>query len=135
MYELFEHTADLGLRVRAPDLEALFAEAAEGLFAAIAERSGEPGHEVLRFDLHADRLEWLFFDWLAELLYVFESRRLLLGPFHVRLAGLRLTGEARGRPFDTDRDRSLHEVKAITYHGLSVEHGADGWVAEVVVDI
>jgi SHS2 domain-containing protein len=28
-----------------------------------------------------------------------------------------------------------HEVKAITYHGLAVERTADGWRAEVVVDI
>ena len=37
MYELFEHTADLGLRVRAPDLDTLFAEAAAGLFSMIVE--------------------------------------------------------------------------------------------------
>src|ERR671937_22145 len=37
MYETFEHTADLGLRVRAPNLDTLFAEAAEALFAAIFE--------------------------------------------------------------------------------------------------
>jgi SHS2 domain-containing protein len=135
MYELFEHTADLGLRVRSQDLETLFAEAAEGLFAAIAERGEPAGDEVLQLDLRADRLEWLFFDWLAELLYVFESRRLLLGPFRVHLTGLHLAGEARCRPFDADRDRPLHEVKAITYHGLSVERDGGGWVAEVVVDI
>ena len=34
MYEHFEHTADLGLRVRAADLDALFAEAAEALVIA-----------------------------------------------------------------------------------------------------
>ena len=31
MYEIFEHTADLGLRVRSADLPNLFSEAAEGL--------------------------------------------------------------------------------------------------------
>ncbi len=35
MYEIFEHTADLGLRVRAPDLETLFVEAARALFSVI----------------------------------------------------------------------------------------------------
>ena len=37
MYELFEHTADLGLRVEAQDLDALFRDAAEGLFSIIVE--------------------------------------------------------------------------------------------------
>ncbi|MBC7854367.1 MAG: archease, partial [Pirellulaceae bacterium] len=34
MYELFEHTADLGLRATAPDLDTLFAEMGACLFAA-----------------------------------------------------------------------------------------------------
>ena len=37
MFETFDHTADLGLRIRAPDLNALFAEAGEALFAAVVE--------------------------------------------------------------------------------------------------
>ena len=37
MYEFFEHTADLGLRIRAADLDTLFVEAAQALFAAIME--------------------------------------------------------------------------------------------------
>ena len=44
----FEHTADLGLRVRAGDLDTLFAEAARALFAAIVARYGLT-LEALRF--------------------------------------------------------------------------------------
>ncbi len=36
MYEFFEHTADLGLRVKAANRERLFEDAAEGLFAISA---------------------------------------------------------------------------------------------------
>jgi SHS2 domain-containing protein len=32
MHETFEHTADLGLRIRAADLDTLFVEAAQALF-------------------------------------------------------------------------------------------------------
>ena len=41
----------------------------------------------------------------------------------------------RGEPMDPARHEMDHEVKAITYHGLRVEQTADGWVAEVIVDI
>src|SRR5262249_59424865 len=37
MFEMFEHTADLGLRIRAPDLDTLFVEAGQALFSAIVE--------------------------------------------------------------------------------------------------
>jgi SHS2 domain-containing protein len=36
---------------------------------------------------------------------------------------------------DESRHEMDHEVKAITYHGLKVEQTADGWYAEVIVDI
>jgi hypothetical protein len=36
MHEVFEHTADLGLRIAAPSLDLLLAEAGVGLFALAA---------------------------------------------------------------------------------------------------
>ena len=42
MYEIFEHTADLGIRVRGGSLNELFADAARGLFSVMVanRRSG-----------------------------------------------------------------------------------------------
>ena len=37
MYETFDHTADLGFRATAPDLDALFADMARCLFASVIE--------------------------------------------------------------------------------------------------
>ena len=79
--------------------------------------------------------EYLLFDWLRELLYRFDSRHLLLGRFAVRVTAAGLDGEAWGEPLDPARHALAHEVKAITYHGLKVEQTADGWLAEVIVDI
>ena len=42
---------------------------------------------------------------------------------------------AYGEPYDPARHVLAHEVKAITYHELKVEKTADGWLAEVIVDI
>jgi SHS2 domain-containing protein len=134
-WELFEHTADLGLRVRAPTLEALFEEAAEGLFAMIASPASADFGEPVRLRVEGARHDWLLRDWLDELLYLFETRRLLLGGFKVALDATGLTGTARGQPFDPALQRARHEVKAITYHRLRVERSGDLWVAEVIVDI
>jgi SHS2 domain-containing protein len=136
MFEFFEHTADLGLRVRAPDLDTLFAEAAQAVFAAIVEdlRTVEP-RERLDVRLPPDDREYLLFDWLRQLLYHFDARHLLLGRFEVRVGEAGLTGTAWGEPLDRARHVLDHEVKAITYHGLRVEQTADGWLAEVIVDI
>ncbi|HLJ12424.1 MAG TPA: archease [Planctomycetaceae bacterium] len=136
MYEVFEHTADLGLRVRAASLSALFADAARGLFAMVVENVNEVRPVIDReFHLTGSDRAYLLFDWLNELLYVCDSERLAFSEFDVRLSGDDLAATARGEQLDPDRHRLTHEIKAITYHALKVEQAADGWLAEVIVDI
>ena len=136
MFETFEHTADLGLRIRAPDLDTLFAEAAQALFSAVVDDLGtvEPRerHDVR---LTGDDRSYLLFDWLNELLFRFDAEHRLFSRFEVRIGGNGLSGSAWGELFDRSRHALAHEVKAITYHGLCVEQEDGGWRAEVIVDI
>jgi SHS2 domain-containing protein len=137
MFEHFEHTADLGLRVRAADLNTLFAEAAEALFAAVVEdvESVQPLRKF-EFRVAGTDLAYLLFDWLKELLYRFDAEHQLQRRFEVKVGPGGLEAAAWGEPYDPERHPLNHEVKAITYHGLRVEPTADGgWLAEVIVDI
>jgi SHS2 domain-containing protein len=79
--------------------------------------------------------EYLLFDWLRALLGRFELDHLLFNRFEVHVTPHGLSGSAWGEPLDPARHALDHEVKAITYHGLRVEQTADGWLAEVIVDI
>jgi SHS2 domain-containing protein len=136
MYEVFEHTADLGMRVISPDLKTLFTEAAQGLFAMIVENPEDINLiEERSFEVAGDDRVYLLFDWLNELLYTSESEHLLLRQFDIELNETGLKAVARGEHMDPDRHRTDHEVKAITYHGLRVDQQEDGWIAEVIVDI
>jgi SHS2 domain-containing protein len=136
MYEFFEHTADLGLRIRAATLDELFVDAARALFSAIVEdlATVEPRQQI---DVHltGDEREYLLFDWLKGLLYYFDTEYLLFGRFEARVDEMGLRASAWGEPLDRARHVLEHEVKAITYHGLRVEQSPDGWLAEVIVDI
>lgn len=136
MYETFEHTADLGLRVTAVDLPTLFAEAARGLSSIIVANLDEvrPVRQK-EFAVAGEAKDDLLFDWLSEVLYAFEAERLLLSEFKVEINAAGLKATAQGEPLDAERHRLEHEVKAITYHGLKVEQTPDGWLAEVIVDI
>lgn len=136
MYEIFEHTADLGIRIRAGDLNSLFAEAGRALFAVIVhDFSDIQTVNTVEFEVRGKETDFLLLDWLCELLFTFESRGLLLSEFSVRIDDHGLTATAEGEPLDHARHRLEHEVKAITYHGLQVKQTDDGWLAEVIVDI
>jgi SHS2 domain-containing protein len=136
MYETFEHTADLGLRVRAADLDTLFREAAEALFSTIVEDPGTVvAKQEVKVTLAGADLDYLLFDWLKMLLYHFDAEHLLFGRFDVRVGPAGLEGSAWGEPLDRTRHELGHEVKAITYHGLRVQRTPEGWLAEVIVDI
>lgn len=139
MHELFEHTADLGLRARADTPDALFAEMAACLFAAIVDDVAAVAPAVEhRFEVAGDGdAAFLLFDWLNALLYRHDSEKLLFGRFDMTVspdfAGL--TASAWGEPMDAARHPLAREVKAITYHDLRVEREGDGWLAEAIVDI
>ncbi len=136
MHETFDHTADLGLRIRAADLHTLFEEAATALFSTIVDdlRTVKP-LDQFSFNVVGDDREYLLFDWLRELLYRFDGEHRLFSKFEVEMLEKGLKGSAWGEEYDPQRHRLGHEVKAITYHELKVEGTADGWMAEFIVDI
>ena len=136
MYEAFEHTADVGLRIRAADLDSLFAEAGQGLFSLIVGNLADVRLvESAEIEIAGSDREYLFFDWLNELLYRFESGGMVFADFRVQVDETGLKATVRGEPVDFDRHQMANEVKAITYHQLRVEQTPDGWLAEVILDI
>ncbi|MGO9111453.1 MAG: archease [Thermoguttaceae bacterium] len=136
MYETFDHTADVGLRIRAADLDTLFADAARAMFSVMAGNldAVRPTEEV-SITLEADDPDALLRDWLGELLYTFHVRKLVFSEFSVSICERGLQGTARGEPMDAARHELDVEIKAVTWHGLKVERTSDGWLAEVIVDI
>jgi SHS2 domain-containing protein len=137
-FETFDHTADLGLRVRGDDLEDLFRTAAEGLFDAIVSNR----NDVLEVDtesvtLDGDEPAELLAAWFNELIFRLETQHRLYHRFDVHLdhEGRRLQATIAGESIDRDRHILDHEVKAVTRHGLTLRREDHGWLAELILDI
>jgi SHS2 domain-containing protein len=136
MFTVFEHTADLGVRVEARSLAELFAEAAAGLFTVIAGDLGQVQATVEeRLTVPGSDPAWLLYDFLGELHAAFEIRRMLFREFAVTISNDGLEAIARGERYDPARHELAHEVKAITQHELTVNRGPAGCTASYVVDI
>lgn len=137
MYEIIDRSTDLLLRVTASDLPLLFTEAARGLTAMLVDAPQEvlPEQEI-SFNVAGspEELDYLLFDWLNELLYLFDTEEILLSQFAVALTEDGLTATARGQRLDPGRHRLAYEVNNISYDHLFIEQTAAGFVAEVVVN-
>lgn len=136
MYETFDHTADIGLRIAAATLAELMAEAGRG-FSSLIVANLDQVQPVEERTIRVEGVEpdYLLFDWLNELVYLLDHEHLVLSQFDVTHDDTGLTAICRGERLDRTRHQLEHEVKAVTYHDLKVEQVENGWLAEVILDI
>jgi SHS2 domain-containing protein len=133
-YEILDHTADIGLRVRAGSREALFAAAAWGMVEIVGAASPHGSGTFVEVNLTAADAGALLVDWLNEVLFLVDARAAYVTDVLVEWAAdTSMSGKVgivkgAGAPRGT-------ELKAATYHGLSVANDEDRWHATVYFDV
>ncbi|MDZ7294279.1 MAG: archease [candidate division KSB1 bacterium] len=134
--EFIEHTGDIGVRVRAPELKELFVRAAQATFQIICPQCKvEPAVERA-ISVAGGDLEELLVNWLSELNYWFCTEQELYGHFCISsLDKSSLHATVRGEKVDLQRHKLRTEIKAVTYHKLYVRQAEHGWEAQVIFDI
>lgn len=134
-FEQIEHTADVGVRAWDDTLDGCLRQATLGVLDILdAWRPGRPG-ETVDIEVGARDLGGVLVDWLSEVLYIHDSRDAVVTEVVVNSITDRA---AHGTITLADRGDDVLEgtaVKAVTYHGLKVVETADGWLAEVIVDV
>ena len=136
MFEILEHTADIGFRASGRTPAELFEQAAEALVSIALELDDISPASEYSLKATGSDYESLLVNWLSEVLYSIDGERLALRSFHVAdLTPTRASGVARGEPRDPARHRAKLIVKGVTYHQLQVRQTAEGWCAEVYLDI
>ena len=135
-FEILEHPADIGFRAFGDSLPELFARAAVAMLSIAGDPLAAEPRE--RYPLHvesADR-ESLLVDWLNEVLYWFDGKRIAFREFRVTgFQDTAIEATAIGEPRTAERHRSRLIVKAVTYHQLKIEQRDGLWTAEVYLDI
>lgn len=134
-FETLEHTADEGVRAWAPDLPGLFAAAARGLFAVIADPETVRPERERTLELEAGSREELLHEWLERLNGLHQTEDELYRDFEVETDGRRLRARFRGEAIDPDRHDLRAEVKAVTWHELSLEETEDGLESRILFDV
>ena len=147
-FELFDHTADIGVRAYGSDLPEVFMNAAFGLFAIIF-HDKVPKIKTIgeyRITLQSPDQEQLLVDWLNELLYIFSVEHIVFSDYDISITSIGANGKETnkeswsldatigGAIVPDDQLAGTREIKAVTYHMLSLEK-ADVWKAQILFDI
>ena len=136
MFEILDHPADIGFRVFGGTLAELFANAAVAMLSIACEMEDVAARIEYQLSATGTDYESLLVNWLSEVLYWFDGKRIAFRDFQVtELESLSIRATARGEPRDSTRHRSKLIVKAVTWHQLKIARAGDGWMAEVYLDI
>ncbi|MBV9267530.1 MAG: archease [Acidobacteriaceae bacterium] len=135
-FELLDHPADIGFRATAGSLEALFATSAVALVSLILDPTNIIDSQQIELRASGRDLASLLVNWLNEVLYWVDSRRLALHNFHVGFPDdHEIRATAAGEPRSSGRHGSGVVVKGVTYHQLRIANEDSKWTAEVYVDV
>jgi SHS2 domain-containing protein len=136
LFREIEHTADLGIEVESDTPDELFRRAGLALFSLMVNLEKVEPREEREERAQAEGWEDLLHDWLSRLLHHFLQEGFIaalitieeIDTTHVRA---RLAGEK----LDYDRHEFETEIKAVTYHQLSVSCQNGRWRARVIFDV
>ena len=135
-FEILEHTADVGIIVHGADLAELFANAATGMFALMADLEGVEQRQERLVRVEGRDRETLLVRWLTELLYYLDAEGMLFHRFQIEeITERRLRARAFGEPIDRERHVLHFGVKAVTRHLLEIVPEEGGYRATVLFDI
>ena len=134
-FTVFDHTADVGLRITGATLDALFVNAALGMFSLLCDVNTVRTNARDMIAVDEDDVAYRLHDWLAELLYRFDTDHRLYARFEVRNVGVRAECIAWGERVDPARHELRAEIKAVTAHELTVKRDGGLWTATVIFDL
>lgn len=82
-------------------------------------------------ELESLDLESLLVQFLSELLYLMEDKRLAYDNLSVQVNGLVINAQLEGRPISLQNK----EIKAVTFHNLKIENINGNYEVTIVFDV
>jgi len=140
-YNVLDHTADVALRAWGADPAGAFAAATLGMFAIVLGQ--DPGawpaagrRGALTVETRGEDWAELLVSWLAELLYLFDVEQFV--PNRVEVTDClppNCAGRLEGVYLEDPGEVGGVAIKAVTYHQLEIDIGAERTDLRVVFDI
>ncbi|HWY27956.1 MAG TPA: archease [Candidatus Sulfotelmatobacter sp.] len=125
-YRFLEHITDALVEAWGETMEEAFSQAGLALFETMIDTKNVHGKTSEEIQTAGHDEKELLYNYLEELLLLFEVKQLALGHFTVNSitpnqSEIRLKGKATGEPYDRKEHNGKVEVKGITYHLMEIE--------------
>ena len=120
-YEMLDHAADVMVRCKGKDLEECFENAAYAMFDQIVDATRIEHTLTREIEISANDDEERLYSFLSELLFIMDCDSLVFNDFKVSINNDKVRCIAKGEPLDVKKHHAKSEIKAVTYHMLSVD--------------
>ncbi len=135
-YEVFEHTADIGIHAYGSTLSELFIHAAQGMESLMVAPAQVRLLTSREITVEGHDTVSLLIAWLNELIFLFDTEYLLLRDFVIDSSSeTSLTAHVSGEPYDAQRHDLSSAIKAVTWHEAAITHTDEGYKARIIFDI
>ncbi len=134
--QIFDHTADTGIKCWAGDLESVFEKMAKALTSLMTDPNNISIKKEREIKVSASDIQSLLVEWLNEIIYLLETEGFLFKDFKIiEVDAYKLRATGFGEKFFEEKHVIEQEIKACTFHLLELKETADGWFGQVVLDI
>lgn len=134
-WELFTHDADIGIRGIGENAAEAFEMGAMALTAVVTPPDKVPTKVKIKVELQENDIEMLFFDWINQIIFLMDAKKMLFGKFSIKIVENKLIAIIYGEEVSKFEGDFAVEIKAATLTELNVKREKDHWLAQCVVDI
>jgi SHS2 domain-containing protein len=139
-FEFLEHMGDAYIAAYGESLEEAFSNAGLAMFEVMTDTKLIEPQLKDEIKVEGEDEEGLLHNWLEALLLKFEIELKLYSIFNVKKITrvnelFILEAEVFGEIFNKNKHLSKTEVKAVTYHKMSVSQEADKFIVKFILDL
>jgi SHS2 domain-containing protein len=126
------HTADVAIRIWAPDSAGLLIQAAIGMYTLMgSEVNAHQEYAPIALHLEAEDTESLLVSFLTELLFLYEKENLIFDVIDLTYKDFMIDCHLVGKPLQSIQ----RSIKAVTYHNLLVKRSENRVETVIVFDV
>jgi len=123
--EELPHTADVKYLINGDNLNEAFELCGYCYGLTITDLKSIEWEELVKFQLESEDLEGLLYDFITELIFIFDTRNVIISQFNElnvikEDSSYNINVEGKGQKFDPEIHERRTEIKAMTYSEMEI---------------